>query len=238
MTDNGRPGALRDRVYETLRRRIIEATAPPGLRLVERDLAAELEVSRIPLREALRLLAADGLVVTVPGRGTIVSPFTPDDVRDLFDVRESLEALTARLAAERADTEGLGRLRVHLDRARSAMAAGDRAGVTEANADFHDELVAIAGNALLSSLARPLSGRLRRLFHLTADRDQAVQCAEHEELYAAIAAGDGLGAAAHAARHVASGREHSLAAAADWSRLDAESLTRTRRRGVRSTAEG
>lgn len=230
MTDTGRPGALRDRAYETLRRRIIEVADPPGHRLVERDLAAELEVSRIPLREALRLLAADGLVVTVPGRGTIVSPFTPDDVRDLFDVRESLEALTARLAAERADDDGLARLRVHLERARAAMAAEDRAGVTNANADFHDELVAIAGNALLTTLSRPLSGRMRRLFHLTADRDQAVQCAEHEELYEAIAAGDAAGAADHAARHVASGREHSLAAAANWSRLDAESLTRTRRR--------
>ncbi|MEV0648428.1 GntR family transcriptional regulator [Phytomonospora sp. NPDC050363] len=230
MTETGRPGALRDRVYETLRRRIVEATAPPGQRLVERDLAAELEVSRIPLREALRLLAADGLVVTVPGRGTIVSPFTPDDVRDLFDVRESLEVLTARLAAERADADGLARLRGHLDRARAAMAEGDHAAVIDANADFHDELVTLAGNALLASMARPLSGRTRRLFHLTADRDQSVQCAEHEQLYDAIAAHDAVSAAEHAARHVTSGREHSLAAAANWSEMDAESLTRTRRR--------
>ncbi|MDG4864320.1 GntR family transcriptional regulator, partial [Streptomyces sp. T-3] len=113
-------GSLRDRAYETLRRRIIEAQLQPGQRLVERDLAAELEVSRIPLREALRRLEADGLVLLVPHRGALVAPFTPTDVRDLFDVRESLESLAARLAAERADAEGLERLRVRLDAARAA----------------------------------------------------------------------------------------------------------------------
>jgi DNA-binding GntR family transcriptional regulator len=88
--------------YEALKKRIIEVDLQPGERLVERDLADELKVSRIPLREALRLLAAEGLVVLVPHRGALVSPFTPADVRDLFDVRESLEVLAARLAAQRA----------------------------------------------------------------------------------------------------------------------------------------
>ena len=81
-TKAGGAGSLRDFAYDEIRRRIIEVELPPGKRLIERDLAAELDVSRIPLREALRLLSAEGLVVIVPGRGTIVSPFTPTDVND------------------------------------------------------------------------------------------------------------------------------------------------------------
>lgn len=223
----GRPGSLSDRAYGVLRRRIIEGTAAPGERLVERDLAAELEVSRIPLREALRRLAAEGLVVAVPGRGTIVSPITPEDVRDLFDVRTSLESLAARLAAERATPGELAVLRACVDRARNAEADA----ATDANADFHEAVVATAKNALLTSLMAPMSAHLRRLFHLTADRDPAVQCAEHEELYAAIAAGEPERAAAQAAAHVEGGRAHTLAAAAEWTGVDVEGATRTRRRG-------
>lgn len=218
--------------YERLKRRIVEVELRPGERLIERDLAAELEVSRIPLREALRLLAAEGLVVLVPGRGALVSPFTPDDVRDLFDVRESLEALAARLAAERADAEGLARLRACMERAREAIARDDRAAIAAANADFHHELVAISGNALLADLMRPLDARLHRLFRLTSDRDPGRQSEEHAELYEAIAAGDPGRAAEHALRHVADGRQDSLAVARGWSveNIDPVQATHSRRR--------
>lgn len=227
--DTARPGALRDRVYATLRKRIVEAEYAPGARLVERDLAAELEVSRIPLREALRLLAADGLVLSVAGRGTIVAPVTPEDVRDLFDVREALEGLAARLAAERAGPEGLARLRECVERAAGAEGPEQ----INARADFHDELVALAGNALLAEALGGLSARVRRLFHLTGDRDAAVQCAEHEELYEAIAAGDAGRAGELGVRHVAAGREETVAAAEAWTGVDPAELTRTRRRRPR-----
>ncbi|WP_406316394.1 GntR family transcriptional regulator [Streptosporangium sp. NBC_01639] len=223
--------ALRDRVYETLKRRIVEAELRPGRRLVERDLAAELDVSRIPLREALRLLSAEGLVVIVPNRGALVSPFTPADIRDLFDVRESLEVLAARLAAEQADADGLTRLRECLARARDAVRRGDRRDIVTANAGFHAEIVEMSGNALLGTLMRPLDAQLRRLFHLTSDRDPGRQCAEHEELYAAIADGDADRAAACALRHVADGREPTLALAERWTAdIDPIEVTRTRRR--------
>ncbi|ACZ86128.1 GntR family transcriptional regulator [Streptosporangium roseum] len=223
--------ALRDRVYETLKRRIVEVELRPGERLVERDLAAELDVSRIPLREALRLLSAEGLVVIVPNRGALVSPFTPADVRDLFDVRESLEVLAARLAAERAGADGLARLHACLERARAAVRRDDRRETVAANAEFHSEIVRVSGNALLGTLMQPLDARLRRLFRLTSDRDPARQCAEHEELYAAIAGGDADRAAACAFRHVADGREPTLALAERWTAdIDPVKVTHTRRR--------
>ncbi|WP_299542117.1 GntR family transcriptional regulator [uncultured Streptomyces sp.] len=226
-------GSLRDLVYETLRRRIVEVELQPGERLVERDLAAELEVSRIPLREALRLLAAEGLVVLVPHRGALVAPFGPADVRDLFDVRESLESLAARLTAERHDEAGLARLRARLERAREATAVADRAAIAEANAGFHADIVALADNPLLAGIMGPLEARTHWLFRLTAGRDPGRQCAEHEEMFAAIAAKDGDRAAALAHAHVTSGRATSMELAARWSRPEvdpAQVASRRRRR--------
>lgn len=224
--------SLSDRAYEGIRRRIIEVELQPGARLVERDLAAELEVSRIPLREALKRLAAEGLVVLVPRRGALVSPFSPAQVRDLFDLRESLEVLAARLAAERADPAGLELLAASLEAARQATATGDQVRIAAANAAFHAAVVQASGNELLVALMGPLNARLHWLFRLTAERDAGQQCAEHAELYEAIAAHDPARAAAQALHHVASGREPTLALAAGWSHRDIDPLevTHGRRR--------
>ncbi|MFC0042420.1 FCD domain-containing protein [Actinomadura rayongensis] len=230
----GERDSLRDRAYRTLRERIIEGGLRPGERLVERDLAADLGVSRIPLREALRLLAAEGLVVLVPRRGALVSPFTPADVRDLFDVRQSLEVLAARLAAERADAAGRARLRLRLADNRAALRTGDRAAISAANAAFHAEVLELCGNALLTLVVRPLDARMQWLFRLTADldEDQDAQCAEHGGLYDAIAAGDAALAADLAERHVLRNRDVTLRLAESWSvpAADPLQITHTRRR--------
>jgi DNA-binding GntR family transcriptional regulator len=218
--------------YEALKKRIIEVDLRPGQRLVERDLADELKVSRIPLREALRLLAAEELVVLVPHRGALVSPFTPADVRDLFDVRESLEVLAARLAAERADAQGLGRLTRCLESARVATESGDEAEIAAANAGFHAEIVSLSDNALLEAMMRPLNARMQWLFRLTAELDPHQQCAEHTELYEAIAAADPARTAEFALRHVVSGRDMALRLAAGWAvtETDPVKITHARRR--------
>ncbi|WP_245545755.1 GntR family transcriptional regulator [Nocardia higoensis] len=225
--------SLRDVAYDELRSRIVNLQLAPGTRLIERDLAEDLAVSRIPLREAMQRLQRDGLVVVVPRQGAIVSPFTADDVRDLFDVRENLEVLAARLAAERADDEGLAALTAQLDTARRATERRDEAAIAAANAGFHAMIVELAANPLLESLLQPLEARTQWLFHLTKDRDAAVQCREHEELLAAIAAHDPDRAAESAFHHVHSGREASVQMAAQWSNTDIDPihLTKSRRRG-------
>jgi DNA-binding GntR family transcriptional regulator len=224
--------SLRQRAYEELRQQIVDLRLAPGSRLVERDLAAELDVSRIPLREALQLLQQDGLVVLVPRQGAVVSPFGVNDVRDLFDVRESLEVLAARLAAERADAAGLARLSDQLDAARAATVRKDRPAIALANARFHQMIVDLAANPLLESMLRPLEARTQWLFHLTKDRDPGRQCQEHEEILAAIAARDSKRAAESAFHHVHSGREASLAMAGEWSggAIDPIEATKSRRR--------
>nr|WP_296763638.1 GntR family transcriptional regulator [Rhodococcus sp. (in: high G+C Gram-positive bacteria)] len=225
--------SLREIAYDTIRARIVDLSLAPGSRLVERDLATELEVSRIPLREAMQQLQQDGLVVLVPRQGAIVSPFTVDDVRDLFDVRESLEVLAARLAAERADAASLTALSAQLDAARAATAADDKPAIAAANAKFHSMIVEMSANPLLESLLRPLEARVQWLFHLTKDRDPGQQCLEHEHLYAAIANRDPERAAASAFSHVHSGREMSLRLAATWAdgSIDPVAATKGRRRG-------
>lgn len=224
--------SLSDHAYDVLRGRIVGLELAPGTRLVERDLAVELEVSRIPLREAMQRLVQDGLVVVVPRQGAIVAPFTVDDVRDLFDVRESLEVLAARLAAERAEPAGLAALADQLEIAREATARDDKPAIAAANSRFHALIIELAANPLLANLLGPLEARTQWLFHLTKDRDPGVQCREHEELLAAISAHDPDRAAESAFHHVHSGRDTSLAMAAEWSptALDPIALTKSRRR--------
>jgi DNA-binding GntR family transcriptional regulator len=224
--------SLAQQAYQTIKQQIIELQLPPGRRLVERDLAADLKISRIPLREALQLLEAEGLVVSVPRRGTMVAPFSTADVRHLFDVRESLEVLAARLAAQRGDADGLRRAQQQLRTARQAIQAGDDAAAAAANADFHQTIIDMSGNPLLQAMMQPLAARVNWLFHLTHERNIAEQCADHEQLYIAIAAGDAEQAGRLAFDHVRSGREPSLALAATWAVPDHDpiEITRTRQR--------
>ncbi|MFI6498687.1 GntR family transcriptional regulator [Nonomuraea typhae] len=223
----------RQAVYVTLKERIIEGDLHPGQRLIERDLAAELEVSRVPVREALGRLEAERLVVLVPRQGVLVRPFTPADVEDFFDVRESLEVLAARLAARRAGADGLTALRAVLDQADEAARRRDARAIALANAAFHTTVVTSSANALLIDMMRPLEARLRWLFRLTHD-DPEQQCAEHHELFAAIAARDDAGAGEGMLRHIRAGRARSVELAATWTTVDPVAVTRTRRR--RTTA--
>lgn len=223
---------LRDYAYRSLRSRILSVDLAPGQRLVERDLAAELDVSRIPLREAMRMLSAEGLVLLVPGTGALVAPFGPEDVAHLFDVREVLESLAARLAAARATADNVAPLAENIRLAREAIDGDDLQQIAAVNAAFHVEVIALGANPLLASLMGPLASRVEWLFRLTASRDPHIQCAEHEEIYALIAAGDEDGAATAAFEHIASGREVSVALASEWSRdaVDPEAVARSRRR--------
>ncbi|GAA4048479.1 GntR family transcriptional regulator [Nonomuraea soli] len=214
-------------VYETLKEQIIEGVLQPGRRLVERELGTEHGVSRVPVREALRRLEAERLVVVVPRKGVLVRPFTPADVADLFDVRESLEVLAARLAAAQATDADLKRLRASLEHAARQSVPSE---IARANAAFHTVVVELSGNALLVDIMRPLEARLRWLFRLTSSRDIAQQCAEHAELFSAIASHDPDAAAECALKHVSSGRAPSLELAKGWSAVDTLEVARSRRK--------
>jgi DNA-binding GntR family transcriptional regulator len=198
-------------IYLELRRRIIEGEIKPGDRIRERELAEELNVSRIPLREALPRLESEGFVVTMPRRGAVVTQMTYRDVEELFEVRASLEVLAARLAAQSCREGASGDpLRVALDRAREALQTAADAEIAAANSEIHVEILRLADNRLLDSLMVPVTGRVRRLFRLEAERDQHVLCQEHQDLCNAVLAGNVELAASLAFAHVEHSKTESL----------------------------
>ncbi|MFJ4904618.1 GntR family transcriptional regulator [Streptomyces sp. NPDC093249] len=199
--------SLRERVYVELRERIIEAEYPAGMRLVEREIADELRVSRVPVREAMQRLESEGFLSVQPRRGSVVADFGPEEAAYLFDVRENLEGLAARLAARHADPARLRDLERLLARARRAAESGRLREAVSLNADFHRRIVELSGNPLLVDLMAPLDSRLRRLFRLTsAHSDGEPMCGAHERLYEAVRDGDEDTAEALARAHVADTR--------------------------------
>ncbi|MEU4489168.1 GntR family transcriptional regulator [Streptomyces purpurascens] len=193
-------GAVRERVTAELRQEIIAGSLRPGDRLVERELAERLGVSRVPVREAIRALVAEGFVHFETPRRTVVRRLTPTDVKELFELREALEVYAAGLAASRATPEDLAEVQELLDRAAAATEAEDAEAITDVNSRLHDRIVAMAGNSLLTEALEPVAGRLRWMTRRNEEWPQLL--VEHRELYEAIASGDPDRARAHALTHV------------------------------------
>lgn len=195
-------------VYEWVRDRIIDGSLPTGSRIRERDLAEEINVSRVPIREAFPRLEAEGYIRTLPRRGAVVAPMALQDVIELFDVRASLEVLAARLAAARCAAGASGEiLERALAEAGGAVSGEDSHDIARATTDFHEAVVELAGNALLADLMLPVQGRVKRLFNIANERDDADLHREHRDLCDAIVRGQVERAAALALAHV----EHSRA---------------------------
>lgn len=194
----GKP--LREIVGEEIRGQIFSGALPPGSRLVERELAQRFEVSRLPVREALRVLQNEGLVEYLPSRGMAVRVLDEKQVLELFDIREALEVLAARRASEHLDRAGADRLRGLVEVSRRAAAAGDLTAAHQANSDFHDQITTISGNSLLQDMLEPLHRRLQWLFRQIADFEQVTD--EHDQLCRVIVSGDPEAAAAVAREHV------------------------------------
>jgi DNA-binding GntR family transcriptional regulator len=201
---------LRDKVVDELRRRIIDGGYPPGHRLTEERLAEDFGVSRNPVREAIRVLEAEGFLIAQPRRGAVVATMTVRDVEDLFDVRLSLEVLAARLAAQRAGAAGAARLDRLLAKARGTKRLSDLAAL---NTQFHAEICALAGNDLLSGIMESLHGRVQWIYRQSVDVRAPHSWAEHAGLADAIRAGDATAAGAAARTHVLAARRTALALA-------------------------
>lgn len=204
--------SLATKIYLELRERIIVGSLPAGTRIRERELAEELDVSRIPVREALPRLEAEGFVRTIPRRGAVVTELSLQDVRELFEVRSSLEVLAARLAAAAcAGGADGGELADALSLAESALTEGDDGAIASANSELHEQILRLSGNDLLQRLMVPVNGRVRRLFFLESSRDQQVLCAEHRDLCRAVLGGQVELAGSLAFAHVEHSKTESLA---------------------------
>jgi DNA-binding GntR family transcriptional regulator len=203
MTIGSQHLALRDQVLVELRHRIVNGDYPPGQRLTEDRLAADFGVSRNPVREALRIVQAEGLVTMTPRRGAVVSTPDASTIADLFAVRTSLETVAARLAAERATPGDVSDLRTLLEAAQRATERADFSRVAELNNELHLRVIAISGNPWLSSISSSMYLHVNWVFRPGAAHRAPHSWAEHIRLVNAIEAGDPKEAEAAASAHVA-----------------------------------
>jgi GntR family transcriptional regulator, gluconate operon transcriptional repressor len=148
-----RAETLSDRTTELLRERILAGDFGLGERLVEARIARQLQISRGPVREALRQLRAEGLVREEPRRGSFVAELTIEDIREIYDLRAAIEARAARGIITNRDAAALDELRGILGRLRQATDDDDREMFAQLDLSFHEKLCLLSGN-----------GRLHRVF--------------------------------------------------------------------------
>ena len=178
-----------------LRRDILSGRTDPGERLVEEQLTRRLGISRAPLREAMRLLAQQGLVEHIPRRGARVATLSDDDVRELYEVRDVLERHAAASMPANPDLTGL---RAAVEVMRKATETDDRLELANAHRRFHVEVVRLGGNRQLVALYESILVRIQLYMAVNMRREAEVARAEegvhrHEWLLTAIEQGDPKG---------------------------------------------
>ena len=193
---------LGHRVAASLRRAILAGRYKAGERLIEDRLSAEFKVSRVPVREALKTLAAEGLVALLPRRGARVAGWSRDFALELVEVRATLEGLNARLAARRHDPEVIARLRDVLERGFAAAKNGTAVDLARLNGEYHELLAQAGNNRVLQDTVRSLRERTEMVFVRNSTERAPEDWREHAAILSAIVAGDEELAALLATRHV------------------------------------
>lgn len=201
--------ALYQEVAERLRQRIFAHELPPGARIDEQALAIDYGISRTPLREALKVLAAEGLVTLRPRRGCFVTEVSEQDLDDIFPLMAMLEGRCALEATTRATPGNLAELdKLHGQLERFAE-SHEIERFFEANQAFHYQIQEMSGNRRLRQVIQDLRKvlKLTRLLSLGIDGRLQQSLAEHAAILAAIKAGDAAGAQAAMHDHILAGRK-------------------------------
>lgn len=184
--------ALHTMVVAQLRDMIVEGALAPGARLNERVLCEQLQVSRTPLREAMKMLAAEGLLDLLPNRGAVVVRLTVEDIKHTFELMAALEAESGALACERVTEAELDELRgLHYDML-ACYARRDLPGYYKRNYAIHNLINAAARNPVLTQVYRTINARIQALrFRSNFNREKwAVAVKEHETMIEALAGRD------------------------------------------------
>lgn len=195
---------LRDVVFNTLRKAILTGQLKPGERLMEVHLANRLGVSRTPIREAIRKLELEGLVIMIPRRGAEVARITEKSLRDVLEVRRALDALSVELACDRITQKDINRLLEACTAFERAVREGDASVIASADVALHDIIVEAAGNARLQQLVNNLSEQMYRFrfVYIKEESQHDNLIAEHREIYEGIVSRDKERAAAAARLHI------------------------------------
>jgi DNA-binding GntR family transcriptional regulator len=195
---------LRDVVFFTLRQAILKGELEPGERLMEMQLAEQLGVSRTPIREAIRKLELEGLVLMIPRRGAIVAKITEKDLRDVLEVRASLERLSTNLACERIQDDAIEELRQAQEAFKEALEGDDITLQAQRDVEFHDVIYKATGNLRLIQMLNNLREQMYRyrLEYLKYDLAHQTLIEEHEAMIDAISKRDKDTATDIIVRHV------------------------------------
>jgi len=193
-------------VATELRRLILDGTLPPGERLIEDRLAELLGVSRNPIREAIRMLEAEGFLDVTVRRGSFVATLSASQAADLFEVRLALEPLGARLAAGQANPAHTGRMKQILADVQSSADSLELDTLSEMHTELHSLIFEMTGNSYLIAMAIPMVKRGQWLLRQKAPLRMPEAWSEHHWLIAAIESGDPELAEAAARHHVLSVR--------------------------------
>ncbi|WP_226623372.1 GntR family transcriptional regulator [Alloyangia pacifica] len=185
--------SLHDQVANRIRDLIIEGYLEPGSRIDEVQLLEQLGVSRTPFREALRTLAAEGLIVIQPSRGATVRKLSPQDVFSMLEVLGHLEKLAGQTACARASDEDIAAMRALHEEMMGYYRKRDRLPYYKLNQEFHSRLAALSANETLQEIQQNIQGRLKRIRFVGNGTEDywAEAVAEHEEMIAALEARDG-----------------------------------------------
>lgn len=185
--------SLHDQVASRVRDMIIEGILEPGSRIDEARLIEDLGVSRTPFREALRTLAAEGLVIVQPSKGSTVRKLTPEDVFSMLEVLGHLERLAGELACSRATDEEIAELVDLHNRMMEYFTTRDRMPYYKLNQEFHTRLTALSKNQALIEMQANLQARLKRIRYIGNRKPDYWSGAvrDHEDMVASLTARDG-----------------------------------------------
>jgi len=200
-----RAKSVRELVYETLKKAICDGGFATGTRLVEEELARQLQVSRTPIREAMRRLESEGLVAHVHGKGATVLGFSRDDVIELYSIREALEALAIHYTIQHITTEEITRLKAILDNMRAHFQRKDVGAHFEWNQRFNDLLIHTCKMPRLIRLINTYREHLHHFRYAAMSKHEGRMLEalrEHEQILHAIVAKDSVKAESLVRQHL------------------------------------
>ncbi len=195
---------LRDVVFNTLREAILKGDFAPGERLMEKQLAERLGVSRTPIREAIRKLELEGLVVMIPRKGAEVASITGKDISDVLEVRATLEALAVKLACKKMSEHDLDELNAVNEEFKSAADQKNVARLIEKDVEFHDVIFHASDNDKLINIINNLREQIYRyrVEYIYKMKDYSDLVKEHDEIVQAIKERRGQEASVLALKHI------------------------------------
>ncbi|WP_206812985.1 GntR family transcriptional regulator [Paradesulfitobacterium ferrireducens] len=202
-------GPIRETVFSTLRNAILDGKLRPGERLVERDIAEKLGISRTPIREAIRKLELERLVVHIPRKGVVVAGFTKEEVMEILAIRSVLEGLICRIAAEKIEDKEVERLEYLLEQINQEHLKGNVKKVNTLHDKFHDTIYRSADSPRLYDLISTLGEYIRKFAQIGYTKPGRTEKAiiEHREMLNSLRKRDPKEAERTAIKHVENSRD-------------------------------